>query len=343
MADTRDVPIYNIRAVARLTGVAADTLRRWESRYTILSPQRSTGGYRMYSARDVDTIRWLKARVDEGLAISRACELLRTQGPNVVPDTPAPGVANLPAGGAGALVGALPTASFVTPALMPAELPEGGEVRSLPTLCNEMLHHLGEMQEAPAAAVMSEALNLYSVEQVIEDLIGPLLVQVGDRWMRGTWTIPQEHFASALIRGRLANLLHTSPFNVAGLLVLVSCAPDELHEIGALILALYLRRSGYRVVYLGQNVPLDSLCGIIRTLRPAVVCVSATRPDTAGNLRPLAGLVAALESQLDYRPLLTYGGAIFNRHPQLAEQMGALYLGASMAEAVQRVRQWTLT
>lgn len=333
MADTRDAPIYNIKAVVRLTGVAADTLRRWESRYTILSPQRSTGGYRMYSARDVDTIRWLKARVDEGLAISRACELLRTQGPDVVPDTPTPGMAAFGAGGAD-MVG---TAG--APAA--ASLPAGNGVRSLSALLDELLHQLGQMQEAGAAGLISEALNLYTVEQVVDHLITPMLQQVGELWMAGTWTISQEHFASAFIRGRLATLLHSSPLNAAGPLVLVGCAPEELHEIGPLIVALYLRRAGYRVVYLGQNVPLDSLCGVISTLRPAVVCVSATRPDTAGNLRPLAAQLNALTTDWDYRPLLAYGGAVFNRHPRLAAQMGAIYLGASGEAAMQRVRAAT--
>ena len=330
MADTRDAPIYNIKAVVRLTGVAADTLRRWESRYTILSPQRSSGGYRMYSARDVDTIRWLKARVDEGLAISRACELLRTQGPAVVPDTPAPGKAEP----AGADNGARAAPS---PVLAGA----AGNVRSLPALLDELLQHLGQMQEAAAAASMSDALNLYTVEQVIDRLVAPLLIEVGERWMAGGWTIAQEHFASAFIRGRLANLLHSSPFNADGPLVLVGCAPEELHEIGPLILALYLRRAGYRVIYLGQNMPLDSLIGVISTLRPAVVCVSATRPDTAGHLRPLPAQLDALADQLAYRPLLAYGGAVFNRHPQLAAQMGAVYLGASGEAAVQCVREAT--
>ncbi len=161
--------------------------------------------------------------------------------------------------------------------------------------------------------------------------------------MAGRWTIAQEHFASAFMRGRLANLLHSSPFNAAGLLVLVGCAPEELHEIGALILALYLRRAGYRVIYLGQNVPLDSLIGVISTLRPAVVCLSAMRPDTAGNLRPLPAQLNALTEGWDYRPLLGYGGAVFNHHPDLAAQMGAVYLGASGAAAVQRVREVTTT
>src|ERR671930_2686191 len=73
----RDAPVYNIKAVSRLTGVPADTLRRWESRYQAIIPRRTAGGYRLYSQRDVDTILWLKGKLAEGLSISRACEMLR--------------------------------------------------------------------------------------------------------------------------------------------------------------------------------------------------------------------------------------------------------------------------
>ena len=320
MADNRDAAVYNIKAVSRLTGVAADTLRRWESRYNILSPQRSTGGYRMYSQRDVDTIRWLKARVDEGLTISRACDLLRTRQDTglAVESTPGAGVA---------------------PVVEPAGPPAG--VRSLPVLVGEMLARLEHLDEANAGQLMTEALGLYTVEQVVEELVYPLLVEVGEHWKRGAWTVAQEHFASAFIRGRLANLLHASPYNAGGRLVLVACAPEELHEIGALVIALYLRRNGFRVVYLGQNVPLDSLVNMVRTLRPAVLCCSATRADTAANLRPLEGLLADMSRQTGYRPALVYGGSIFNRHPRLAEEMGATYLGGTVEAAMTRVRELT--
>jgi MerR family transcriptional regulator, light-induced transcriptional regulator len=321
LADNRDAAVYNIKAVSRLTGVAADTLRRWESRYNILSPQRSTGGYRMYSQRDVDMIRWLKARVEEGLTISRACDLWRTQ-----QDT-----------GFSGGDGELGTASAPRVRMAP---PAAG-VRSLPVLTDEMLTCLARLDEANAGQLMTEALGLYTVEQVVEALVYPLLVEVGERWMRGEWSVAQEHFASAFMRGRLANLLHSSPYNANGRLALVACAPDELHEIGALVIALYLRRNGYRVVYLGQNVPLDSLVSMVRTLRPAVICCSASRADTAANLQPLAGLVAAMNPQYGYRPALVYGGSVFNRQPLLAEQMGAMYVGAAAGAAMTRVRELT--
>ena len=66
----------NIAAVARRTGVAADTLRKWERRYGVLRPSRTGGGQRRYDAADVARVQWLRDRVSEGFRIGEAAALL---------------------------------------------------------------------------------------------------------------------------------------------------------------------------------------------------------------------------------------------------------------------------
>jgi methanogenic corrinoid protein MtbC1 len=66
----------NIAALAKRTGVAADTLRKWEQRYKILSPKRTTGGQRRYSEVDVARVEWLVERLGEGYRIGEAATLL---------------------------------------------------------------------------------------------------------------------------------------------------------------------------------------------------------------------------------------------------------------------------
>src|ERR1700686_3239337 len=72
-----DVPLFNTKAVVQKTGIAAPTLRAWERRYTILSPERAQNDYRLYSERDIALIGWLKDRVDAGMSISQAIALFR--------------------------------------------------------------------------------------------------------------------------------------------------------------------------------------------------------------------------------------------------------------------------
>src|SRR5512145_744383 len=68
-------PSYNLQAVLKETGLKADVLRAWERRYELPKPQRTPGGHRLYSEYDIETIKWLRARREEGLSISRAVEL----------------------------------------------------------------------------------------------------------------------------------------------------------------------------------------------------------------------------------------------------------------------------
>jgi MerR family transcriptional regulator, light-induced transcriptional regulator len=69
-------PGLNIAALAQRTGVAPDTLRKWEQRYGILQPERTSGGQRRYSERDVARVEWLRARLGEGYRIGEAAQLL---------------------------------------------------------------------------------------------------------------------------------------------------------------------------------------------------------------------------------------------------------------------------
>jgi MerR family transcriptional regulator, light-induced transcriptional regulator len=68
----------NIAALSRRTGVAADTLRKWEQRYGILAPTRTSGGQRRYSEVDVARVEWLVARLSDGYRIGEAAALLGT-------------------------------------------------------------------------------------------------------------------------------------------------------------------------------------------------------------------------------------------------------------------------
>jgi methanogenic corrinoid protein MtbC1 len=280
----------------------------------VIVPQRTGSGYRLYSQRDVDTILWLKSKLEEGLSISRASEMLRQMGGDPAPAThPQPATLAFPL--------------VTTPA---AESP----VRSFEALRAELLDALRAVDEIRAGEVMTEALSMYSVEDVCVKIIQPVLVSVGELWLTGEVSVAVEHFASSFMRARLENLFNQSPHNNFGPFALVACAPGELHELGAMFLAIFLRRSGFRAVYLGQNVPLDSLLGMVRALHPDVVCVSATRAETAAALYNLRESLDEMQEREGYAPLLSYGGRVFNRFPHITDRLGGLYLGEDASKAV---------
>lgn len=296
-----DRPVYTIKTVVQDTGIAPATLRAWERRYGVLSPGRSDGGYRLYSERDVATLRWLKVQVDAGVSISRAVALLQMHheaGENPELELPR-------------------DARYVT---------SFGEIRGQESLIKELVEALASFQEPLAEGVLTEAFALYAVDVVAEQIITPALVEIGERWHLGELSIAQEHFATAFLRRRLAILFHAYPQPLTGPLALTASAPAEWHDVGILLVSLALRRHGWRVLYLGQNMPADGLVREARKLKPDLICISAATQESAVALEPIYREVMALP---EGRPQLAFGGHAFREHPELAER----YAGAKIAQS----------
>lgn len=313
-------PLYNIKAVVQSTSISPSTLRAWERRYNMCQPQRSESGYRLYSDRDVAIIRWLKAQVDAGMSISQAVSWLQS----IIEQSPSDEQAALPDPNGRVLE----TPSIVAPTRL--------DLENFANLQEQLLYALLNYQEDEAEATLARAFALYPVEHVGEHIIMQVLVEIGERWHRGELSITREHYATNYLIQRLAAILRAVPNVTARPLIWVGCAPGELHEIGALLLSIYLRRAGYTVRYLGQNLSADDLVEEVRVVRPDMVLFSATTIDAAKNLRPLCELLASIESP---RPIIGYGGRAFNVRPELRNEIAGVYLGETAVEAVEGIRE----
>ncbi|MEN6522449.1 MAG: MerR family transcriptional regulator, partial [Anaerolineaceae bacterium] len=169
------IPIYNLNAVCRETGLKADVLRAWERRYKLPMPQRSTGGHRLYSQYDIEIIKWLQARQGEGLSISRAVELwmeIIEAGRNPFADY----------------------SSVITPANTP--LP-AADTR-IDIIRSQWLDACMNFDNEKAEDILNQSFALYPVEVVCTEVLQQGLKTVGDLWYSGKASVQQEHFASAL-------------------------------------------------------------------------------------------------------------------------------------------------
>src|SRR5690349_9893330 len=85
MSSSDTTPLYNIGLVARMVGVPVSTLRVWERRYDFPTTTRTAGKQRLYSEREVARLRWVKARVDQGMQVSQAIKALHHQDVSTAP------------------------------------------------------------------------------------------------------------------------------------------------------------------------------------------------------------------------------------------------------------------
>jgi DNA-binding transcriptional MerR regulator len=147
--------------------------------------------------------------------------------------------------------------------------------------------------EPAAEAALDRLLTDFTIETVLRDTILPYLCGLGDRWKRGEVTVAQEHFASNVLRNRLATLSQGWGRG-RGPQALLACAPDELHDIPLLAFGIALRRNGWRVSYLGACTPVDDVIETAVATLPRLVVLSAVDPARFDGLEPslvhLAGI-----------------------------------------------------
>ena len=199
-----------------------------------------------------------------------------------------------------------------------------------------MLEAFKIFDEEEASAVMASMLAIYAVEEICAGLIKPTLWHIGKLWEEGLITVSVEHFASTFFRGLLTNLLHVSAGPRSGPLVIACCAPGEAHELAPLMLALLLRRSGMRVIYLGQSIEIAGLLHTIRQVSPALICVSLSIPAFEQGLIDLARLIREMPAP---RPVLVFGGQVFEEHPHLIADIPGIYLDGDLGSTITHLQR----
>ena len=331
---TLDFAIYSIKAVAHTAGITEPTLRAWEKRYSILSPGRTESGHRRYTKRDIYRVMWLKQRLEEGMSISQASTLLQTQPESVLLD-----MVQYEKGGQ-RNGSSRPAWSDPNTGEMPHNgQPLPNEVRSPQALVEQLLEAFLQFDEGTAERLLAEASSIYPPETVCVDIIQAVLIEIGERWMKNEVTIATEHFASTLCRSRLNTMIEALPLKDTGPLVLTACGPQEFHELGIVITTYFLRRYGWRVLYLGQNVPAIDLEKDLRRLNPALLVFSAGRSESALLLaREILPVIERVREQWLPKLIFAYGGRAFGEDPGLHELFrGEVYFGDDARQSVKLI------
>jgi MerR family transcriptional regulator, light-induced transcriptional regulator len=245
MSEPSPPAVLRIGELSRRLGVSDHVLRAWERRYGLLRPVRTTGGFRLYSGADLERVRRMQAYLAQGLSAAEAA------------------IDGEPPAGTGA----------------------GGSVQhdGLTEAVATLAAALDEFDEPAAHAVLDRLLGTLTVETVLRDVVLPYLRALGDRWERGDVSVAQEHFASNLIRGRLAGLARGWGHG-HGPRAILACVPDELHDIALLSFGIVLNRNGWRIEYLGANTPLDDLIRVAHAQRPDLTVLVGTGPERFDGL-----------------------------------------------------------
>lgn len=315
MNSSPDAPVYNLKVVVCETGLKPDTIRAWERRYGLPEPGRTDSGHRLYSHNEIQMLKWLVARQNEGMSISKAVVLWQRLQENNTNSSKAPQDNNPHPLRFEALLGNEPFAAPVLP-------------DALAQMRNGWVNACLQFDEQAAEQILAQAFALFPVEQVCIELLQQGLTIIGEGWYQGKVTVQQEHFASTLVTRRLEALLMATPQPTRTQRILIGCPPSEMHGLAPLLLTLLLRRRGWDVLLLGTNVPLENLIHTIRMSRPQLVILVAQQLNTAANLLEMGQLV------FSERVPMAYGGRIFIQIAELRPSIPGHYLGDTMGSAV---------
>jgi len=285
--------VLRIGEFSRRLGVSDHVLRAWERRYGLLRPIRSPGGFRLYSEDDERRVRRMQVHLSHGLSAAEAARA--TLGEDQA------------------------SAARQNQAVERG----GGQFDVLGALARAM----EEMDEPAAQALLDRLLADFTLETVLRDVVLPYLRAVGERWERGQATVAQEHFASNLLRGRLANLARGWG-NGNGPTALLACPPGEEHDLPLLAFGIVLHRNGWRISYLGANTPIEDLTRTAAELQLDLIVLAAVTAERFNGMD-------AYLSRLTRMAPLALAGAGATR--ALAQAVGARLLDDDPVTAAEQM------
>ena len=249
---------YRIGVVTRLTGLSADVVRVWERRYGAIRPARSGGGTRLYSDADIARLRKLRQAVDKGHGIGQAARLADAELDEIVSD---------------------------------AEQTAAPDVYA--TVRERFLDAIQKMDVVAADLELSRAATLFPAHTLTMNIVAPILDEIGARWAHQEFGVAHEHVASGLLRNLLSSLFRLYPPSGHAETIVFATPSSERHEFGVLLAALLAATRGWRVVYLGVDLPSPDIAFAVRLAgaRFLALSVATHSPQIEEELESLSGLL----------------------------------------------------
>ena len=241
---------YSIKDLERITGIKAHTIRIWEKRYCLVEPERTDTNIRLYNDQNLKKLLNVSILVNNGYKISRVAELSNEE---------------------------------ISEKILEVSRLSHNYVNQIEGLILSMI----ELDEVKFENILNNTIMKLGFEKTVFEVLHPLFQRVGVLWQVGSINPAQEHFLSNLIRRKMLVAIDGLPAiteNNAERFILF-LPENELHEIGLLLYEYLIRKHGFKVVYLGQTMPLDDVVSVSKTTNPDYILTSITSPMPKNELR----------------------------------------------------------
>jgi len=221
---------FSIKDLENLTGIKAHTIRIWEKRYNLLTPNRSDTNIRNYSLTSFQKLLNISYLNNNGLKISKIANLDEAEIPIKV-----------------------------------REIASRAKVED--HAINALKMAMINFDQVLFYSTYNNLLENKTFSEIFYSVFLPLLTEIGLLWQTNTITPAHEHFLSVHIKQKILlnterlQLLEPKPVSKTFVLFLPE---NEIHDIGLLFINYQLRSKGFHTIFLGESVPMESLTDLLK-------------------------------------------------------------------------------
>lgn len=295
--------LFNIHIASQLSGVASATIRAWEKRYQVLEPNRADNGHRLYTESDIEKLTLLSLLTQSGMSISKI---------------------------AGKSIEEL------------KQMVESQSEHDPVDLFLERKTKDIDCEKIRAGVLL--ALSLYKLDIISYELektkkllgprdfaleiIVPLFQEIGWRVSQGKLSIAQEHTLSAIVQFHMGQMiaLHYTRHKFKSGLVFLAAPEGEQHEIGLLAACLLCVQYRIQFIFLGKDLPADSLVQAALHMKPEMIILGVTKGHEISEERTLQDYLADIRKRIPSHTKIMIGGNLKMYVKKELEEQGFSYL-----------------
>ncbi len=293
--------VYSIKDLEQLTGIKAHTIRIWEQRYDIVSPERTDTNLRYYNSEDLKTMLNVSTLNNNGHKISKIAKMSEAEINDHV--------------------------------LMVVSKKENhaDQIRAL-TLS------MVEMDENRFEKIMANNILQHGFEDTMINIVFPFLIRIGYLWQTNAVNPAQEHFMTNLIRQKIYVAIdgQFSKQMESQQTFMLFLPEGELHEISLLFACYLIRARGFKVYYLGQSLPLGDLNSAYMVHEPDFLLTIIT--STPGNGQVQKYVDTLSETFSDATILLT-GSQIVGQGLEMKDNVEVLFHFNTLIDLLKQVKE----
>jgi methanogenic corrinoid protein MtbC1 len=241
--------IYPIKVVVNKTGITAHVIRAWEKRYAAIEPGRTDTNRRLYCENDIYRLKLLAELTKAGHSIGTIAKLPTEDLEKLIDEIRGNGRSIL-----------------------------SDETRNMDSYLTGSLQAIEDLDEKRLEEILSRASVHLSQPELLQRVLVPMIKNIGDNWKNGSMRVYHEHLASSVIKTFLTNLRGAYKVEQNAPEIIIATPIGQMHELGALLVASAAASEGWKVTYLGSNLPAEEIAAAVQQNKPRALALSLVYP-----------------------------------------------------------------